>query len=233
MTDLTDGDSAIGAQPTTLILVRHGETQGNREGRFQTYDVPLSKEGRAQAERVAARLAAGPRVHAIYSSDLRRTMETAAIIGARLGLAPVADPALRELDVGDWKGVMRTELEERHPGFLEQWVAGGGVERMPGPAGECVADVARRVSAFFDAVVARHRGERVVLVSHGWALTILLAYVHGWDHAEAFSSRRVILGNTALSIVEVDEAGERRCTLLGCTEHLDEAVGSRQPAVGP
>src|SRR5436309_13776547 len=89
------------ANPTTLVLVRHGETAGNRDRRFQTYDTPLSDTGRAQAQRVAERLAAEGPFDALYASDLARTRETAEAIGARLGLTPVFTPALRELDTGD------------------------------------------------------------------------------------------------------------------------------------
>src|SRR6266508_5573786 len=111
-----------------LVLVRHGETAGNRDGRYQTYDTPLSDLGRAQAARVAERLAAEGPVHALYSSDLTRTMETAAVIGARLGLRPIPERALRELDVGAWKGYAHAEIEGGYPGGLTAWIAAGGSE---------------------------------------------------------------------------------------------------------
>jgi probable phosphoglycerate mutase len=216
------------ATTTTLVLVRHGETLGNRDRRFQTYDTPLSDTGRAQAERVAERLAADGPFHALYTSDLARTRETAAAIVARTSLTPHFTPALRELDTGDFKGTLRDEIDAVHPGRLQGWIDAGGVERMPGTAGECVADVHARTAAFLAEVCARHPGERVLLVSHGWALSILLYHVHGWDHTESFAAQRIHLNNTAVSVVEVDADGARRCTLLGCTAHL-EAVGSGQP----
>jgi len=211
--------------PTTVVLVRHGETPGNRDQRYQTYDTPLSETGRVQAARVAERLVAAGPFAALYTSDLERTHETARAIGVALGLAPVTTAALRELDTGDHKGRPRAEVEAEAPGWLAAWVEGGGRERMPGPEGEGVAEVYARATAFFDEVCARHPGERVVLVSHGWTLAVLLAQIHGWDHHDAFAERRIALHNTAVSVVEVDADGARRCLLLGCTAHLSETPG--------
>ena len=207
---------------TTLILVRHGETAGNRERRTQRYDTPLTDLGRAQAARVAERVAAEGPVHAIYTSDLDRARETAEIIGRRIGLNPIPDAALRELDLGDWKGLSLAEQQAVYPGGFAGWIATGGGERCPGSTGECVDDVARRVIPFVESVISRHAGGRVVLVSHGLTLGILLAHLHGWEQTEAFRTRRVPLQNTAVSVVEADEAGAFTCTLLGCTAHLEE-----------
>lgn len=209
------------SSPTTLILIRHGETLGNRDGRFQTYDTPLSEEGRRQAALLAERLAAEGPVDALYTSDLARAQETAAVVGRRLGLTPVSDPALRELDVGDWKGLLRAEVAERHPGGFEGWLVGGGAVRLPGEAGECCGDVTARAVAWLERVLARHPGERVAAVSHGLTLTILLALLQEHDPQEALRTRSLGLGNTAVNVVEVDAAGARRCLLLGCTSHLD------------
>lgn len=228
----------IDANPTTgyhpvlrppssvLIFVRHGETAGNRDRVFQTYDTPLSAVGRMQALRLAERLGAEGPMHHLYSSDLRRTMETAMIIGERLGLQPVLTPALRELDVGDWKGRSYPEIEARYAGGLEAWIAAGGVERLPGPAGECLADVEARAIPFVEDLAARHAGERVVIVSHGLTLAIVLAHLQGWDRLEALVNRRSLVRNTAVSVVEVDGDGGRRCTLLGCVAHLEQATGT-------
>jgi broad specificity phosphatase PhoE len=209
---------------TVLILVRHGETLGNREGRFQRYDTPLSDLGRAQAARLAERIAGEGPIHAIYTSDLARAHETAAIVGARIGLTPAPDRALRELDVGDWKGLHRSDVMEHVPGGFEGWLAAGGLERLPGEAGECCDDVARRGLACIEEIAARHPGQRVLIVSHGLMLSILLGEIHGWDRAEMLRTRRAGQGNTAVNIVEVDASGVRRCTLLGCTAHLDETT---------
>lgn len=211
---------------TTIYLVRHGETPGNRTRRYQPYDTPLSDEGREQARLVAERLAEEGPFAALYASDLARTLETAHTIGARLGLEPIPEPRLRELDTGDWKGELYEEIEARYPGRRDAWIAAGGLERMPGATGESTTDVYARVTAAFDAIVARHPGERVIAVSHGWALAMLMSAIYACDHAEAFREQRFAFGNTSVSVVEVDATGVRRCTLLNCTRHLPVLAGN-------
>ncbi len=205
---------------TTIYLVRHGETAGNRVRRYQTYDTPLSDEGREQARRVAGRLAGEGPFAALYTSDLARTLETAATIGQELGLAAALEPRLRELDVGDWKGTLYEEIERRFPRQRERWIAGGGLDRLPGAAGESTSDVRQRVLSAFDEIAARHAGERVIAVSHGWALAVLVAALHGWDQAETFREQRLHFDNTAVMVFELDADGARRCALLNCTHHL-------------
>jgi broad specificity phosphatase PhoE len=215
---------------TVVYLVRHGETPGNRIRRYQPYETPLTEEGRAQARLVAERLTGAGPFDALYSSDLVRTMETATTIGGRLGLTPIPEPRLRELDTGDWKGSLYEEIEARFPGHRQRWIDGGGLERLPGTAGESTTDVYQRMGAVFDDIIARHPGGRLIAVSHGWALALLLAGIHAWDHGEAFREQRIQLGNTAVTVVEVDAEGARRCTLLGCTRHLlAAAVGDGSP----
>jgi broad specificity phosphatase PhoE len=219
--------------PAVLYLVRHGESTANAERRFNAYDTPLSPAGLAQAHRVAERLAAEGPFHALYTSDLTRTLQTAAVIGARLGLRPVPLPALRELDTGDWKGTLYADLEARHPGALQRWIAAGGFERLPGPDGESVCDVRARLTACLEELAARHTGERVIAVSHGWALGILLACVQGLDPHETFRTQQLRLGNTAVSVVEACPGGPRRCLLLGCTAHLDPEPSHPSAAASP
>jgi broad specificity phosphatase PhoE len=96
---------------TTLLLVRHGETDWNAEGRLQGHtDRPLSDYGRRQAQQLAGELE-DEELEAIYSSDLARARETAEIVGERLGLPVVLDPDLREKDWGTWEGLNAVERD--------------------------------------------------------------------------------------------------------------------------
>jgi len=109
----------------TLLLARHGETDWNRERRWQGHsDTPLNDAGREQARALALELA-DERLDALYSSDLARSAETAEIVGGALGLAVRLDRRLREVDVGEWSGLTRGEVEERYPEGVTRRLAGG------------------------------------------------------------------------------------------------------------
>src|SRR6266568_1977988 len=100
---------------TTLLLARHGETDWNREGRWQGWaDPPLNDAGRTQARQLADQLRSTP-FDAVYSSDLRRAHETAEIVAAPHDVAVVVDRDLREIDIGSWSGLTRPEIESRFP----------------------------------------------------------------------------------------------------------------------
>src|SRR6201996_7091387 len=99
------------ADPTTTILLRHGDTRLSPEHRFSGQcDPPLSASGTRQAKAAAARLAAGGPVGAVVTSPLQRAAGTAAIVAAELGLTPVEDDDLRETDFGDWDGFTLAEI---------------------------------------------------------------------------------------------------------------------------
>jgi probable phosphoglycerate mutase len=103
--------------PTRVLLVRHGQSEWNAVGRWQGQaDPPLTDVGRAQARAAARSLGA---LDAIFSSDLQRAVETAAIISADLGVGPViVEEALRERDAGEWSGLTRAEIDVQYPGYL-------------------------------------------------------------------------------------------------------------------
>jgi broad specificity phosphatase PhoE len=148
---------------TTLLLARHGETDWNRERRWQGHaDPPLNDSGREQARALARELAA-VRPSAVYTSDLARSYETAAIVAGKLGLPVRADARLREVDVGEWSGLLWSEIEERYPEGAARRLAGGtGWEH-----GEEYSAMAERVVAALLEIAAAHDGGRVLVVTHG------------------------------------------------------------------
>ena len=110
---------------TTILLARHGQTDWNRERRWQGLaDPPLNEVGREQA-RALARSLDGVAIDAVYASDLRRATETAEIVAARLELPVQTDPGLREIDVGEWSGLTTAEIEGRFPEAFAHHNAGG------------------------------------------------------------------------------------------------------------
>ncbi|HET6964730.1 MAG TPA: histidine phosphatase family protein [Acidimicrobiales bacterium] len=155
-----------------LVLVRHGRTRWNAEGRFQGWaDVPLDPEGRAQSERAAAELARdlaperGATVR-LVSSDLRRARETAAAIAAALGVTATAERDLREVDVGAWEGLTLDEVRERFPDEYRGWAADRDVRRG---GGETLAEAGLRVAGCIERLAALSPGPLVV-VGHGMSL---------------------------------------------------------------
>lgn len=158
----------------TILFARHGETQWNRDGRFQGHaDPPLNDAGRAQAEGLAERLE-GQRFAAIYASDLRRAWETADIVAARLRRDVTRDAGLREIDVGSWSGLTRAEVAARDPDGFARWLAG-----EVGHDGETREQHLARVLAAVLSIGAAHGGERVLVVSHGGSLRTLQRHALG------------------------------------------------------
>jgi broad specificity phosphatase PhoE len=167
---------------TTLILVRHGETDWNRDGRWQGHaDAPLNERGREQARRLAAELA-GEDVAAVYSSDLSRARETADIIAERLGRDVSVDPRLREVHVGSWSGLTMPEIEERFPAEFARWRSGDAGHSFAD--GETYAAMGERVVAAVEEIAAQHPGEQVVIVLHGGPVRSVLAHAAGITYEE-------------------------------------------------
>lgn len=203
---------------TTLILLRHGETEWNLEGRWQgqAVNTELTERGREQARIVARRLAAYP-IQAIYSSDLKRAWETAQIVGRVLGLEPIPEPGLRESDIGAWTGLTWAEIAARWPEQVAAMLAGQDVRRG---GGESYREMRRRLASVVERVVTRHAGQTVLLVSHGAALRMLITHALGADLAQMH--RIAIGGNTAISVLQVQH-GMLRLVSYNDTAHLDGA----------
>jgi broad specificity phosphatase PhoE len=214
-------------EPTTLILLRHGETEWNLSGRWQgqAADTRLTELGRQQARVVALRLRSYP-IHAIYSSDLLRAFETAQIVGQALGVAPLADPALRESDIGAWTGLTWEEIAARFPNEVAAMQAGQEVRRG---GGESFGELQVRLAAATEQIAARHAGQTVLLVSHGAALRSLVA--HALDASLAQMHRLAIGGNTALSIIQL-RAARLRLVSYNDTAHLDNGLFQEANAEG-
>jgi probable phosphoglycerate mutase len=161
-----------------LLIVRHGQSIWNAEGRWQGQaDPPLSAEGETQARTAAERLASDPGMSfdLVVSSDLGRALRTAELMVSALGVDTdlVVEPGLREYDVGDWSGCTRAEIEARWPGALGRW-SQGTLTAPPGGEGRAALDArvvkaGRRVAA-----VAIERGAgRVLAVAHGGVIRAL------------------------------------------------------------
>jgi broad specificity phosphatase PhoE len=160
-----------------LFLVRHGETAANAEGLWQGKqgDDPLNERGRAQSM-AAAEALTDSRAGAIYASGLRRALETAEIIGARLGLPVRIHAGLREYDFGDLEGATTSEALDQWKALLDRWRTDPSA-RPPG--GESALEFTLRVRAALREIVDRHGNERVIVVAHGGSLSVGLAALVG------------------------------------------------------
>jgi phosphoserine phosphatase len=177
--------------PTTLLLVRHGETDWNREHRFQgRADQPLNAAGRRQARHLARRLRDEP-LTTVYTSPLRRASETAEIVAGAFGLEPRPLDALLEIDVGAWEGLTIEDVRMRYPERVDVgWRSGWD-------NGETPDDLDRRVVPALIELGERHQGEHVLGVTHAGPLRATIAASMNVSHDDA---RRLVgpLGNCAV-----------------------------------
>jgi broad specificity phosphatase PhoE len=174
--------------PTTIVLVRHGETDWNRDNRFQgRADPPLNDTGREQARGLAAALSA-ERFDAVYTSPLRRAAETAAILAGALEVDAAPDASLMEVDVGSWSGLTRTEVEARFPEGFTRWLEyGHGWDD-----GETYDELGARVVSGLAVIAARHPGDLVLAVTHGGPIRSALAAAERVSFDDARRSIHVI-----------------------------------------
>jgi probable phosphoglycerate mutase len=181
-----------------LLLVRHGETALNRERRWQgQHDAELSPAGHAEAQALAAHVAAASPA-ALYSSDLPRARETAAAIASATGLEPVLDARWREVDVGEWLGLTPGEVAARHPDGYARWLAGGtGWEQ-----GESYPEMAARGLGAVRDVVSAHAGASapIVCVTHGGVIRAIVMHVLGM----APETRRLLATGPTGTITSID-----------------------------
>jgi glucosyl-3-phosphoglycerate phosphatase len=153
---------------TRVIIWRHGRTEWNVVARFQGQaDVPLDEVGCAQAARAAEVLAAY-RPTSLYSSDLSRSYQTAAVLAERTGLEITTDKRLREIHVGSWEGLVGEEVRAANPELARRLWAGEDVRRSP--TGESPREVAERMAeALTEIAEAAEEHSTVVVVTHGLA----------------------------------------------------------------
>ncbi len=160
---------------TTIILVRHGETDWNRDRRFQGHaDVVLNETGRAQVRALAARLA-DEQFAIAYTSPLRRAAESAEILGAVLGLEVRPCEALKEVHVGSWAGLTVPEVETRFPDGHRVWLD----SRAGWDDGETYDELGKRVVTGLGRIAAAHPDAHVLAVTHGGPIRAILAAARG------------------------------------------------------
>ena len=211
-----------------LLFIRHGETDWNRQQRFQgQIDVPLNATGHAQAARLAARLA-GERFDAFYTSDLQRARETAAPLAAAWGKAPLALAGLREQSFGIWEGLDVPTIKSRHGELWPLWLQHQADFALPG--GESLRQFSERVLSAIRELASVAQGRRLAIVTHGGVLDVL------WRNAKGLpldGLRACEIPNTGLNrlrwqggALHIEQWGDA-AHLLGLPEQPSTAAGER------
>ena len=161
-----------------VVLVRHGATDWNLEGRCQgSSDRDLCELGVRQAEQISA-LFSQEKLHAIYSSNLRRARRTADVISRPHDLPVLVEHDVRELDHGDLEGLTFNEIKTKHGEFLARWRSEPADLQVPG--GERLADVADRAWNGLNEIVKRHQdAERILVVSHNFPILGIVCRISG------------------------------------------------------
>jgi broad specificity phosphatase PhoE len=191
---------------TELILARHGETDWNRENRFQGHaDPPLNALGRGQSAELAETLA-GEALARVYTSPLRRASETAEIVARRLGLEVEPLEPLREIDVGAWSGLTRDDVAARFPESYARWLDQGPLGYEDG---ETYEQLEARVVPAIRGLAARHPTETILVITHGGPTRVMQAHAAGIDYAEA-RRRETVLANCAVCRFAVENGDIRR-----------------------
>jgi phosphoserine phosphatase len=181
-----------------LILIRHGETEWNVEGRYQGQaDPPLNSKGRRQARSLASKLS-GAGLQRLISSPLKRAAETAQILAEILELPVFMDDRLMEIHQGDWQTLLRTEIEGQYPELFRRWESEPW--QVTPPNGENLSEVQVRVDAFLDEILQRYPDSCIGIVTHRIPIALIKMRYQGLD---ANIVRTLRLPNTFFEEIDV------------------------------
>lgn len=200
-----------------IYLVRHGETSWNVKLKFQGHtDVPLAQRGIEQANFLARRLNK-MKFAAIYSSDLKRAMETAEILAMPHGITVQSVPKLREANFGRWEGMNFKEIREEYAITLQQWW--DNPKKTAAPGGETLEEMALRVNGAVREIAGRHMDEQeVVIVAHGGPIRAVICNLLGMD---LNYYRRLQTENTSLNIINFSSLDNGHLVLFNDCRHLE------------
>jgi ribonuclease H / adenosylcobalamin/alpha-ribazole phosphatase len=190
------------------VLVRHGATVHTAAKRFSgglaSSNPGLSDEGRAQVREVADWLAPlGAAIEAVVASPVRRTVESAQILAARLDLPLVEEPGFAEMEFGTWDGLTFAEVHDRQPEALAAWL--NALDVAPAGGGETFLEVEARVVAGLGRVLERYSGKTVAVVSHVTPIKTLVAHAVDAPLTSLFRMELSTASVSVVSFVQTDE----------------------------
>ena len=199
----------------TLILVRHGQTDWNVNGRYMGWiDEGLNEEGVRQAGELARRLDRWP-ISAVYSSPLKRAATTAEAIAGPHGVAVQTVEDLGEMRIGAWEGMYAGDIAAGYPELWKTWRANPGDFQMPG--GESLGEVRQRAVRALNRMMDGSEGKIVLAVTHDVVVRLLAAYCLGVSED---IYRRLEVGNASMTVLERN-GGKLKLRVLNDTSHLE------------
>jgi len=202
---------------TTLLLVRHGETKWNALGKFQgCKDIELSDEGIFQANFLRTKLENS--FDYIYTSPLKRALDTANVICSNMDIQPVIEPTLREINFGDWEGLTIKEIKELYPDNFKLWRD----DEIDSPL--CGGDLSIRLASLRATegilnLVHKHKNKTIIIVSHGGIIKAGLIGLFDWNMT---MYHKINLGNTSICKLSFDDELYPRLVTLNDTSHLPQ-----------
>lgn len=210
---------ACAMHPARLIIIRHGETDFNAEGRFQGHiDRPLNATGIAQAEAVARRIA-GMRADTLYCSDLLRAQQTARIVGQTHGLTPCLDPKLRERHLGVIQGLTAAEAMQQIPDVFHSYKQ--GIPDYVVPQGESRQQFQDRTIAALTEIASANQQKHVLVIAHGGTIDCIFRHTCG---IPLTTKRHWRLWNAGINTFSCDAEGNWRLETWGDIAHMDASL---------
>lgn len=206
--------------PTTLYIIRHGETDSNYTHRFSgSTENPLNERGMAQAACLRAPFAE-KQLDAVYSSPRLRAVKTAEAARGDRNIPVIIDEGLAEIHCGEWEGLNRDEIESRWPGMIELWQFCPEELHMPG--GETFAEVQERTVNSVVNIVRRERGKCVAIACHMLAIQLIMAKLMSVPINKVW--KMPTIGNTSVSTLRVYDNGDFEVVGWGDSSHLTDEL---------
>lgn len=199
-----------------LYLIRHGETDWNADGRIQGHsDIELNARGLEQARRLAARMPDEGEFHALYASPLKRALRTAEMIGSALNLPVTLDARLLERSLGMLEGLTMSDIREKFPDVHRAWHDGGPRPHIIGE--ETRESFVLRATEFIHDIRAKHHDGRVLAITHGGTINMLLMVALNLDIERPLP---FYIDNASINVVQWGERGAR-LRVLNDAYHLN------------
>ena len=204
---------------TTVILVRHGESMANKENKFagSRTDAALQERGLRQAELMAGYVAENYEISNVYTSDLQRAYITGKCVADKFGLEVTVREELREIDGGDWEGIIFDDMGRLYPEEFRFWVTDYGHSGCPG--GETVFQLAERIMAAVTRIAEENPGKTVLIATHASPVRVMQGLVQNGNLENM--NRIPWASNASLTVMEYDR-GSWRCTASSLDSYLGE-----------